>query len=208
MNPLNPAEWKTLPLPVYPAPQVVHTRDSISVDLWVNPDTGQKLVDYISFQPPQGFLISAGPITRTVPTVPTVSGVARDFSAEDAEMRLVQPRITMNGAPQDTTPSRAARECNGHAGLVPSARSRPLYSISRTASGFGLLSRRVKYEEERSPSRSATATNSRWNPTRQLQPATLLTFFMCCTTLTGNRRPKPSVATFKPAPRLREKSRS
>jgi hypothetical protein len=115
-QPFNPAEWKTLPLPVYPAPQVVHPGDTISVDLWVNPDTGQKLVDYISFQQPQShptLLIGPGPISRSAPAVPTVSGTARDFSAEDAEMRLVQPRIAMNGTPQDTTPSRGAANAAG-----------------------------------------------------------------------------------------------
>jgi hypothetical protein len=38
-----------------------------------------------------------------VPTVPTVAGNPRDFSAADAELQLTQPRVTLNGAAQSTT---------------------------------------------------------------------------------------------------------
>jgi hypothetical protein len=115
-QPFNPADWRRLPIPGYPAPQVVHMGDTISIDLMVDAGTGQKLVDYVGIQqrqPPPIPPRLPSPIARPVPTVPTVSGVARDFSAEDAEMRILQPRITMNGTPQDTTPSRGAANATG-----------------------------------------------------------------------------------------------
>jgi len=37
-------------------------------------------------------------VPRSGPTVPTVEGTARDFRADDAEMHLVQPRVTVNGS--------------------------------------------------------------------------------------------------------------
>lgn len=109
-QPFNPAEWKKLPLPGYPTPQVVHIGDRLSVELMVNTDTGQKLVDNIIMQGQP--VLPPRPLARPAPTVPTVTGVARDFSAEDAEMRIVQPRITMNGTPQDTA-SRGAANAAG-----------------------------------------------------------------------------------------------
>jgi hypothetical protein len=109
----NPAEWKKVPLPAYPPPQEVHGGDTVSIVVWVNPDTGQKLVDDIHIQPPAQNLRVTGSTVRMPSlngslsgaafTVPTFSGTARDFSAADAEMRLAQPRVKVNGPDvQDT----------------------------------------------------------------------------------------------------------
>ncbi|MBV9083070.1 MAG: DUF1311 domain-containing protein [Acidobacteriaceae bacterium] len=43
----DPPAWKVLPSPVFPTPQIVHEGDTIAIDLFENPSTGQKLVDYI-----------------------------------------------------------------------------------------------------------------------------------------------------------------
>ncbi len=110
-QPFNPAEWKKLPIPRYLAPQLVFTGNTISIDLGTIPDTGQKLVDYISIQPRQA--PSLPRVRRPSSAVPTVSGAARDFSAEDAEMQLVRPRVSVNGTPQDTTTSRAVEDASG-----------------------------------------------------------------------------------------------
>ncbi len=111
----NPAEWKKLPIPGYPAPRLVFTGGTISIDLGTIPETGQKLVDYIIVQPQQeSRLLRFGAIPRDpFSTVPAVPGAARDFSAEDAEMLLVQPRVSLNGTSQDTTTSRAIENANG-----------------------------------------------------------------------------------------------
>ena len=46
----NPSAWKMFPPPVFPAPQIVHDGDTIAIDLFENPSTGQKFVDYIRVQ--------------------------------------------------------------------------------------------------------------------------------------------------------------
>lgn len=115
-QPLNPAEWKKLPPPAYPSPQVVRVGDTISIDLLVSAGTGQKLVDYITLQRRQALrapTLRAGQFARPVATVPTVSGTARDFSAEDAELRIIQPRVSVNGTPQDTTSGRTIESATG-----------------------------------------------------------------------------------------------
>jgi hypothetical protein len=106
---VKPAEWKKL-LPTLPAPQVVHVGDTISVVLRVDPNTGQKLLDDVHIQQPQTTrraINMALPLGRSglLPgfmsapafTPPTVSGTARSFSAADAELRLTQTRVKING---------------------------------------------------------------------------------------------------------------
>jgi hypothetical protein len=107
----NPAEWKKLPIPGYPAPRLVFTGNTISIDLGTVPDTGQKLVDYVTIQPRKAPTLPR--VMRPSATVPEVSGTARDFSADDAELQLVRPRVSLNGTPQDTTTSRAMEDASG-----------------------------------------------------------------------------------------------
>ncbi len=108
---VDPSDWTKLPLGNLPAARVVQIGDTISIELWSDPDTGQRLTDYIHIRqrPQLGGMISSigalrpGGIAAPVPRpVPTVSGVARDFRAEDAELRLTQPSIKMNGVAQDS----------------------------------------------------------------------------------------------------------
>ena len=79
----NPATWKRLAPPRYPAPQSVRMGDTLAFDLFVNPETGQKLVEYVLF----------GRNHR----METVPGPARDFTIHDAEIRLRAPRLVVNG---------------------------------------------------------------------------------------------------------------
>jgi len=86
--------WTKLQLPVLPQPQAIRSADTVSVDLFVDPVTGEKLVDDIRIVPPHS--AAAG-----VPPVPTVSGVPREFSAAAAELQIFRPRVTLNRSPQD-----------------------------------------------------------------------------------------------------------
>ena len=47
LNVPDAANWRMLPAPIFPQPQVVGTSDTIAVDVFANPFSGQKLVDYI-----------------------------------------------------------------------------------------------------------------------------------------------------------------
>lgn len=109
---LDPTAWKKLATPPLPPPRMVHAADKVELTVWVDPATGQKLIDVLQVQPPPSLLRrAAGPavtvspmmssslLRRDSPPVPTVEGTAREFRADDAEMRLAQPVITLNGAP-------------------------------------------------------------------------------------------------------------
>ncbi len=103
----NPMAWKKLPPPPLPASREVQAGDTIRLGLWEDPAAGQKLTDLIRFdrnlplrQPVAVIPPGTQPGLRRFPDVrpiPTVSGDAHPYSAEDAEMRLGQVRVTLNG---------------------------------------------------------------------------------------------------------------
>ena len=90
-------QWTLLPLPAIPEPRLLHDGDTVSIDLFTDPAYGDKLIDDIVVNP-------ALPIARSGPAqlpsrpIPTVSGDPRGFSAADAEMQIVQSRVSLNGA--------------------------------------------------------------------------------------------------------------
>jgi hypothetical protein len=82
--------WALLALAAYPAPHTVHGGDTIALDLFTNAVTGQKIVDYIR-------------INDSKREVYTVSGSPRDFTVADAELRLMDPRLSINNKPSPAT---------------------------------------------------------------------------------------------------------
>ncbi len=106
---VSPTAWKKLTPPPLPPPRTVHAGDTLDVPVWVDGKTGEKLIDVVHVQTtlsaltPQIFsgtppILRAAPMpVRAAPAVPTVEGTAREFRAADAEMHLVQPRVTVNG---------------------------------------------------------------------------------------------------------------
>jgi hypothetical protein len=130
-----PAKDWSLRAPALPASQIVHDGDVISVELMADAATGEKLIEDITIQPfsqrlPMAPLAPATtgaigfapqPASRTVPTV---EGPARDFSAGDAEMRLAQPRLTINGIEESFTQTQT-----GPGGMLTSI------PLNRNASG-------------------------------------------------------------------------
>lgn len=106
--PIN-LEWTLLPLPEIPEPHLFHEGETISIDLFLDPSTGDKLIDDIRINPP----LATSPFRPVPPAlrpVPTVSGDARDFSAADAEMQIVQIRsISLNGTIQAAPVVRSVR---------------------------------------------------------------------------------------------------
>jgi hypothetical protein len=97
---------------VLPEPKIVRVGDFVSIDLITDASTGHKLIDDIAIQPVSQRPMIGSPIPPLGPNgavrpgvraVPTVEGTPRDFSAADVEMRLTQPRITLNGAAQSAS---------------------------------------------------------------------------------------------------------
>jgi hypothetical protein len=78
--------WTERKLARYPAPQTMRLGDTLSLDLLVNPYTGQKVVDYFT-------LVDPGAELRRQ----TAEGPVRDFRAEDAQLQLKKPRLQVNG---------------------------------------------------------------------------------------------------------------
>jgi hypothetical protein len=93
-----------------PEPRVVHDGDVISIELMTDATTGDKLIEDVTIQPFSQRTTIGSPIPLTgrggrgqpaERAVPTVEGPSRDFLPADAEMRLTQPRVTLNGTPQE-----------------------------------------------------------------------------------------------------------
>lgn len=78
--------WTMLPPPKFPLISVMHAGDTVSVDLLVNPATGQKMVDYISLR-------------RIRPDSPRGRSIPRDFSVAEAQLNLDHPHILLDGKP-------------------------------------------------------------------------------------------------------------
>jgi hypothetical protein len=103
-------QWSIRAL-VLPEPRVVHDGDVIGIELMTDATTGDKLIEDVTIQPFSQratigsripLLGRAGPGQPSDRAVPTVEGSPRDFSAADAEMRLTQPRISLNETVQPT----------------------------------------------------------------------------------------------------------
>ncbi len=106
----NPSTWTKRDIgaaaarPLYPfrdGPDIVHTLDVIAVDLLVNPETRQKIVDYVVLQEPSRSWSFDWPIRREFAYAP---GAARDFTVEDAGLKLVAPSLTINGRFEESDP--------------------------------------------------------------------------------------------------------
>jgi hypothetical protein len=101
-------QWSIRDL-VLPEPRVVHDGDVIGIELMTDAATGDKLIEDVAIQPfsqrasigsPISLLRRGGPGQAGERAVPTVDGPLRDFLAADAEIRLTQPRVTLNGTVQ------------------------------------------------------------------------------------------------------------
>jgi hypothetical protein len=101
-------QWSIRSL-VLPEPKIVHDGDVIGIELMTDATTGDKLIEDVTIQPfsqratigsPLPLLGRGGPGPPGERAVPTVEGAPRDFLAADAEMRLTQPRVTLNGTVQ------------------------------------------------------------------------------------------------------------
>lgn len=77
--------WTSLPLPKYPAPQIIRQGQVVAIDLMVNPNTGQRIVDYLTVTP------KAAAAQRSATAKP------RDFRPDDAELYISELTIKING---------------------------------------------------------------------------------------------------------------
>lgn len=106
---INPAGWTPMPTPGWtkgtvgklPAPGTVKAGDVLQLDLLTNPATGQKVVDFVSIQEPPQKVLGFERIPDRA--FSSASGPPRDFGAEDVEMSIQSPRLSVNGTLDETS---------------------------------------------------------------------------------------------------------
>ncbi|MGH9632508.1 MAG: hypothetical protein ACRD7E_29735 [Bryobacteraceae bacterium] len=76
--------WTALPLPDEPVTMEVMAGQTVALDLFVNPSTGQKLTDYLTIKG-----------SKRPPA--DIAGPARDFKVEDATIEISQPEVRVDG---------------------------------------------------------------------------------------------------------------
>jgi len=90
------SEWIPLSAPRFPPPQNVRSGEILELTLLTNSGTGQRIVDYISVQDSQqtatfrSFAIEERDFSYA-------TGTPRDITANDIELRIRSPRVSING---------------------------------------------------------------------------------------------------------------
>jgi hypothetical protein len=113
----NVGGWTLLPMPQRPATQILNAGDTVALDLFVNPSTGQKIVDYLTVQGGHGRRLSA-------------SGSAHDFSVEEGWLEISSPRLTINGKLLDATALNRGAVGGSSVWIYISGRGRFIFSLS------------------------------------------------------------------------------
>jgi polysaccharide export outer membrane protein len=54
----DPESWMVIPMPAYPSPQTVRWGDTVAIEMFNNPTTGQKITDYIHFPRSDRFAVA------------------------------------------------------------------------------------------------------------------------------------------------------
>lgn len=76
--------WRMIALPSVPPMQILREGDTLALDLFVNPSTGQKVVDYLKVERGEGRGLTA-------------PGPARDLAVADVSIELSRPNFSVNG---------------------------------------------------------------------------------------------------------------
>jgi hypothetical protein len=113
-------EWTFVPPPSFPAPRVVQDGDTLEVGVFMNPDTGQQVVDTVTFDVKQGPMVLQDAqkllemLRQAATTQPASIDVLRpipvreapanheppvEFRGEDSDMRIWHPSAIVNGNP-------------------------------------------------------------------------------------------------------------
>lgn len=94
----NDRGWKPLPMPKPSAVEIVRPGDTIAIDLFVNPSTGQKIVDYITIE--QGpRKLAAGNVERPAPplTLTLANGILLSLPQPPGKICAIEFLLTNCG---------------------------------------------------------------------------------------------------------------
>jgi hypothetical protein len=85
----------------FPPAQTVRAGDVIALDLLTHGETGQKIVDYVTIQEPQ---LGTGTFNPDpLRDFSYVAGSPRDFTVDEAPLRIKAPRLRINGKLDETS---------------------------------------------------------------------------------------------------------
>jgi hypothetical protein len=124
----SPSGWTQVQTPGWGlSPQIIRSGDVLSMNLLVNNATNQRVVDYVTVQEPtrrfrgwdsvpdRQFSFSPGP--------------ARDFRADDVELSIRSPRLSINGKLDETSMGRFDSVSGSVVWIYASKRGRFLLSL-------------------------------------------------------------------------------
>jgi hypothetical protein len=90
----DPASWSVIALPAYPGPQTVHEGETLAIQMFANPATGQKITDYVFFPRTGQTMVSAG---RTSTVLADETSGKRKTGDADAQVGRTGPRYYVSG---------------------------------------------------------------------------------------------------------------
>jgi len=104
----DPSDWKPLATAWdSPAVRTMRLGDVVAIPLLTNSTTGQKVVDYVTVQEPKQQAEGFDALNSISREFAFAKGSPRDFRAEDAELRIRGPRLSINGKLDSTSQSSA-----------------------------------------------------------------------------------------------------
>jgi hypothetical protein len=85
------SDWKLLPLPGGPVTLEVRAGETVALDLFANPSTGQKVTDYLGVKGSERQQVN-------------VAGPAHDYGPEDATIEISAPQVSVDGTATNSFP--------------------------------------------------------------------------------------------------------
>jgi len=131
MKKMFKGEWTLVPMPPQASTQVVSVGDVVALDLFVNPATGHKVVDYIR--------ILSRATSNLASTAP-----ARDLGVDEVEWTIEAPKVRVNSALVDQSGATIVGApawiyLKGHGRFVFSLRPRPELGFQKAGELRGSL---------------------------------------------------------------------
>ena len=89
--------WTRLPAPRFPSPRTVHSGEVLELNLLTNAGWGQTLTEFVTVQAQEPARAEGFQVQRAPREFTFAGGTPRDFRAEDVDLRLREPRVSING---------------------------------------------------------------------------------------------------------------
>lgn len=125
------SEWIPLSAPRFPPPPSVRSGEILELTLLTNSGTGQRIVDYLSVQEPvrtvPQFSFQPPPAKRDFSYA---TGVPRDITTSDVELRIRDPRLSVNWKQDPSTNTRTEETAGTYIWIYVQNHGRFILSLS------------------------------------------------------------------------------